>query len=161
MNKNELYTICVGIMKSVDGGKSFDTSFNPWSAGGDNHDMWFDPKNPDRILCAHDGCVNFTYNGGRSWKNINLPIAQMYHIATDNQIPYNVYSNRQDGNSYRGPSRNLTGWSIPLGLWRGVGGCESGFAQPDPFDNNTVWSGCYDGGLDVYDVGEYRIFFPL
>lgn len=156
-NENELYTICVGIMKSVDGGKSFDTSFNPWSAGGDNHDMWFDPKNPDRILCAHDGCVNFTYNGGRSWKNVNLPIAQMYHIATDNQIPYNVYSNRQDGYSYRGPSRNLTGWSIPLGLWRGVGGCESGFAQPDPFDNNTVWSGCYDGGLDVYDVNAMQL----
>jgi len=33
-----------------------------------------------------------------------------------------------------------------------VGGCESGFAQPDPFDNNIVWSGCYDGGLDVFDL---------
>ena len=42
--------------------------------------------------------------------------------------------------------------SIPLGLWEGVGGCESGFAQADPFDNNIIWSGCYDGGLDVTDV---------
>jgi photosystem II stability/assembly factor-like uncharacterized protein len=33
-----------------------------------------------------------------------------------------------------------------------VGGCESGFAQPDPFDNSMVWSGCYDGGLDVFDL---------
>ncbi len=151
-DENELYTICVGIMKSVDGGKSFVRNYNPWAAGGDNHDMWFDPKLPDRMMCAHDGCANLSFNGGKSWTNINLPIAQMYHIAVDDRVPYYVYSNRQDAWSYRGPSRSLEGWSIPLGLWHGVGGCESGYAQPDPFDNNIVWSGCYDGGLDIFDL---------
>jgi photosystem II stability/assembly factor-like uncharacterized protein len=151
-NENELYTICVTVMKSVDGGKSFARDFSPYAAGGDNHDMWFDPKNPDRIMCAHDIGTNLSFNGGKTWESINLPIAQMYHVAVDKQVPYNVYSNRQDAWSYRGPSRNLGGRSIPLGLWMGVGGCESGFAQPDPFDDNTVWSGCYDGGLDVFDV---------
>ncbi len=151
-NENEVYTICVGIKKSIDGGKTFDKTFNQWSAGGDNHDMWFDPKNPDRAMVAHDGCANLSYNGGKTWTNINLPIAQMYHIAVDDRVPYYVYSNRQDAWSYRGPSRSLEGWSIPLGMWQGVGGCESGFAQPDPFDNNIVWSGCYDGGLDIFDL---------
>ncbi len=151
-DENELYTISVGIMKSVDGGKSFVKNYNQWAAGGDNHDMWFDPKVPDRMMCAHDGCANLSFNGGKTWTNINVPIAQMYHIAVDDQVPYFVYSNRQDAWSYRGPSRSLEGWSIPLGLWHGVGGCESGFAQPDPFDNNTIWSGCYDGGLDVFDL---------
>jgi photosystem II stability/assembly factor-like uncharacterized protein len=136
----------------VDGGKTFAKDFSPYAAGGDNHDMWFDPKNPDRIMCAHDIGTNLSFNGGKTWKSINLPIAQMYHVAVDNLVPYYVYSNRQDAWSYRGPSRNLGGGSIPLGLWMGVGGCESGFAQPDPFDANTVWSGCYDGGLDVFDV---------
>lgn len=151
-DENELYTISVGIMKSVDGGKSFVKNYNQWAAGGDNHDMWFDPKMPDRMMCAHDGCANLSFNGGKTWTNINVPIAQMYHIAVDDQVPYYVYSNRQDAWSYRGPSRSLEGWSIPLSLWHGVGGCESGFAQPDPFDNNTIWSGCYDGGLDVFDL---------
>lgn len=151
-DENELYTISVGIMKSIDGGKSFVKNYNQWAAGGDNHDMWFDPKMPDRMMCAHDGCANLSFNGGKTWTNINVPIAQMYHIAVDDQVPYYVYSNRQDAWSYRGPSRSLEGWSIPLGMWHGVGGCESGFAQPDPFDNNTVWSGCYDGGLDVFDL---------
>lgn len=151
-DENELYTISVGIMKSVDGGKSFVKNYNQWAAGGDNHDMWFDPKLPDRMMCAHDGCANLSFNGGKTWTNINVPIAQMYHVAVDDQVPYFVYSNRQDAWSYRGPSRSLEGWSIPLGLWHGVGGCESGFAQPDPFDNNTIWSGCYDGGLDVFDL---------
>jgi len=76
----------------------------------------------------------------------------MYHVAVDDRVPYWVYGNRQDAWSYRGPSRYLGGWSIPLGAWHGVGGCESGYAQPDPFDNNIVWSGCYDGGLDVFDL---------
>jgi len=151
-DENTVYTISVGIMKTTDGGKTFDKKFNQWAPGGDNHDMWFDPKDGKRILCAHDGCLNMTFNEGKTWQNINLPIAQMYHVAVDNQIPYNVYSNRQDGWSYRGPSRYLGGWNIPLGAWHGVGGCESGFAQPDPFDNNIVWSGCYDGGLDVFDL---------
>ncbi len=62
-----------------------------------------------------------------------------------------IYGNRQDGYSYRGPSNSRQG-SIPLGLWHAVGGCESGWAIPDPVDNNIVWSGCYDGGLQVYDL---------
>ncbi len=151
-DENTVYTISVGIMKTTDGGKTFDKKFNQWAPGGDNHDMWFDPKDGKRILCAHDGCLNMTFNEGKTWSNINLPIAQMYHVAVDNQVPYYVYSNRQDAWSYRGPSRYLGGSSIPLGAWHGVGGCESGFAQPDPFDNTTVWSGCYDGGLDVFDL---------
>ena len=43
-------------------------------------------------------------------------------------------------------------------MWHGVGGCESGWAQPDPGDDNMVWSGCYDGGLELYDRrnGQWR-----
>ena len=151
-DENRLYTICVGIKMSKDGGKTFSNELNQWAPGGDNHDMWFDPKDAKRILCAHDGCMNMSFNYGKTWKNVNLPIAQMYHVAVDDRIPYWVYGNRQDAWSYRGPSRYLGGWSIPLSAWHGVGGCESGFAQPDPFDNNIVWSGCYDGGLDVFDL---------
>jgi len=75
----------------------------------------------------------------------------MYHVSVDDRIPYNVFGNRQDGYSYMGPSNSRQGY-IPLGLWKGVGGCESGFAQPDPFDNDIIWSGCYDGGLERYDL---------
>ena len=33
-----------------------------------------------------------------------------------------------------------------------MGGCESGFAVPDPINNDIVWSGCYEGILDRYDA---------
>jgi hypothetical protein len=114
--------------------------------------MWIDPLQPDRMIMGNDGGVHISTTRGESWLRPRMPIAQMYHAFTDNQIPYFVYGNRQDGASHRGPSNSLTGGSIPIGEWHAVGGCESGFAIPDPVDNNIVWSGCYEGILDRYDV---------
>jgi photosystem II stability/assembly factor-like uncharacterized protein len=149
-DENKLYTICVTIMESRDGGKTFNGN-GSYAPGGDNHDVWFDPKDANRIMVAHDIGMNMSFNGGKSWSNLNLPIAQMYHVAVDDMVPYHIMGNRQDGYSYRTAAISMQG-SIPLGLWEGVGGCESGFAQPDPFDPNIIYSGCYDGGLDVTDV---------
>ena len=146
---NEIYSMTVRFTHSLDGGKT--RNGRPPRGGGDNHDLWIDPMNPDRWLVAHDGGASMTLNHGRSFQRVVLPIAQMYHVATDDQIPYNVFGNRQDGWSYMGPSNSLQGY-IPIGLWKGVGGCESGFAKPDPIDNNIIWSGCYDGGLDRHDL---------
>ena len=108
-------------------------------------------------MVADDGGLTISMNRGRTFQRVVLPIAQMYHVWTDNEVPYNVYGNRQDGWSYRGPSNSRAG-AIPLGLWRGVGGCESGFGIPDPTDSNIVWSGCYDGGLERYNhrTGQVR-----
>lgn len=145
---NELYFASVKFSISKDGGKTIESGY---SAGGDNHDIWVDPTNADRLMVAHDGGASISMNHGKTFQRIVLPIAQMYHVAVDDKIPYNVYGNRQDGYSYMGPSNSKQGY-IPLGLWKGVGGCESGFAQPDPFDNDIVWSGCYDGGLQRYNV---------
>lgn len=145
---NEIHTISVKHGVSKDGGKTFDFGYK---GGGDNHDYWIDPQNGDRQMMAHDGGAGITLNRMKSFQSVSLPIAQMYHVSVDNRVPYFVYGNRQDGYSYRGPSNPLGG-GIPLSSWTAVGGCESGFAKVDPFDNNIVWSGCYDGGLDVYDL---------
>lgn len=148
-NPDEVYSLSVRFVQSLDGGKTRNP--RPPRGGGDNHDMWIDPTNPDRMMVAHDGGASISLNHGKSFQRVVLPIAQMYHAAVDDQVPYNVYGNRQDGWSYMGPSNSLQGY-IPLGLWKGVGGCESGFAQPDPNDNNIIWSGCYDGGLERHDL---------
>ena len=157
---DRIYFLSVRFAMSTDGGKTLVAK--PPRGGGDTHDIWMDPKNPDRFMVADDGGATFTLNHGKTFKRVVLPIAQMYHVAVDNQIPYNVYGNRQDGYSYRGPS-NSRSWNIPLGKWDAVGGCECGFAQPDPVDNNIVWSGCYDGGLQIYNeqtkqVRDVRVF---
>jgi len=143
---DELHTVSTRHRRSYDGGATW-TSGN---AGGDNHDIWIDPEIPDRIMVGNDGGVSISTNRGASWARPRMPIAQMYHAFVDDNIPYNVMGNRQDGSSMYGPSNSRTGGSIPIGEWHSVGGCESGFAMPA--GNDTVWSGCYDGILDVYDV---------
>ena len=146
---DEVYFCAVRFQRTKNGGETFQMAA---MVGGDNHDIWIDPTNADRMAVGNDQYVSISTNRGASWRGHGLPIAQLYHVAVDNQIPYYVYGNRQDGPSVRGPSNSLYGYGgIPLGEWHSVGGAESGFAIPDPVDNHIVWSGNYQGALDRYD----------
>ncbi len=145
---DRLYFVSVRFSISRDGGETLGE--RGFGAGGDNHDVWIDPTDPDRYMVASDGGATITLNRGKSYQRVVLPIAQMYHVHIDDEIPYNVYGNRQDGYSYKGPSNSLSG-AITEGMWHSVGGCESGFAIPDTAGGDKVWSGCYDGGLELYD----------
>ena len=163
-NENEAYFLSAEFTKTLDGGKTSIDLSGRLAPIGDNHDMWIDPTNGDRFVVAHDDGLSFSVNRGRSWHQIQLPVAQMYHVAVDNQIPYNVYGNRQDGPSTRGPSNSrlakqsdedLAG-PIPRGLWHSVAGGESGWAIPDPVDNNIVWAsgtgfGSLGGTVERFD----------
>jgi len=144
-----VYFMSVRHSTSLDGGvTAFATDSQP---GWDHHDMWIDPENPARMAVGHDGGVSISTNGGGSWHRPQLPIAQMYHVDVDDRIPYFLYGNRQDGPAVAGPSNDLSGREIPLGAWFSVGGCEVGFAVPTPGEPDLVWSGCYDGILELYD----------
>ena len=99
-NPDEILVANSAFYRSTDGGKNF--AEVPW--GGDNHDIWWDPKNPDRIALTNDASGRYTNDHGRTWQSVTLPIAQMYHVAVDNQVPYWVYGNRQDNGTMRGPS---------------------------------------------------------
>ncbi|MFQ5742372.1 MAG: WD40/YVTN/BNR-like repeat-containing protein [Acidobacteriota bacterium] len=150
---DEVHFMSTRHTKSLDGGLTVKSG----GAGGDNHTMWIDPEIPDRMIVGNDGGVSISTTRGKTWFRPQLPIAQMYHVYVDNQIPYNVMGNRQDGGSASGPSNYLGGGGfggsfIPTSAWHSVGGCESGFAVPDPVDNNIVWSGCYDSILERYDA---------
>ena len=148
---NEVHFLTARHSRTLDGGLTNNTI--AWELHGDHHDMWIDPLNGDWMIEANDGGVGISVNRGQTWQQINLPNAQMYHVYTDSQIPYNVYGNCQDSPSCRGPSNSrLSSGVIPRGMWHGVGGSECGFAIPDPVDNNIVWSGGYPGGpIDRYD----------
>jgi photosystem II stability/assembly factor-like uncharacterized protein len=145
-----VYFATVKFSISKNGGRTLD--YTSYAAGGDNHDVWVDPVDPDRFMVAHDVGTSITLNRGRTYRNIVLPIAQMYHVYTDTRVPYYVYANRQDGYSYRGPSNARSAGGITEGHWHSFGGCESGFGIPDTVSNAIVWSGCYDGGLQRYDL---------
>src|SRR5205814_369429 len=163
-NENEAYFLSAEFTKTLDGGKTSIDLSGRLAPIGDNHDMWIDPANGDRMVVAHDDGLSFSVNRGRSWHHLQLPVAQMYHVATDNHVPYHVYGNRQDGPSTRGPSNSRLGkpsedaeaGPIPRGMWHSVAGGESGWAIPDPLDNNIIWAtgtgyGSLGGTVERYD----------
>ena len=155
-NDNETYYLTSSFSKSIDAGATLIQPEGPASPGGDNHDMWIDPTNAGRMAVANDAGISLSENRGRTWNHIRLPIAQMYHVTVDNQIPYYLYGNKQDGPSYRGPSNSRLGEgggrgfgggaTIPRSMWHTVGGGESGWATPDPVDPNIVWSSASGSG---------------
>jgi photosystem II stability/assembly factor-like uncharacterized protein len=164
-NENEAYFLAAEFTKTLDAGATSIDLTGKVAPIGDNHDMWIDPANGDRMAVAHDDGLSFSVNRGKSWHHIQLPIAQIYHVATDNQVPYNVYGNRQDGPSTRGPSNSriakqndeAEGGPIPRGMWHSVAGGESGWAIPDPIDNNIIWAtgtgfGSLGGTVERFDV---------
>jgi photosystem II stability/assembly factor-like uncharacterized protein len=145
-NDNEVLVANSSFWRSLDGGETFKEV--PW--GGDTHDIWIDPMDPDRFVITDDGGMSITTVHGRGGLHrIKLPIGQMYHVAVDNQIPYYFYSNMQDDGNMRGPSvpidSNETGWD------HAMGGCESGFTLPDLTDPNIVWATCYGNKVTRWD----------
>ena len=149
-NENETYYLNASFSKSIDAGATLVTTNGLEAPGGDHHDMWIDPGNANRMIVAHDQGVSISQTRGRTWLKQRLPNAQIYHVTVDNQIPYYVYGNKQDGPSYRGPSNSRLDegggrggggrGGIPRGLWHSIGGGESGWATPDPVDPNIIWS---------------------
>jgi len=151
-NDNEVYISNSDFHESLDAGETFRSV--PW--GGDNHDIWVDPKDPDRIVVTDDGGINISTVHGRGFNRVQLPIGQMYHVAVDNQVPYYFYTNMQDDGNMRGPSTSFAGFGFgrfgEIGWDHAMGGCESGFTLPDLTDPNVVWATCYGDEVTRWDA---------
>ncbi|NND32122.1 MAG: sialidase, partial [Saprospiraceae bacterium] len=142
---DEVYFLAASYSISIDGGKTAKAMSRAQAPNWDHHEMWIDPTDGDRMIVVGDGGVSISTNRGVSWMRVQLPVAQMYHVTTDNHVPYNVYGNRQDGPSMRGPSRSrvssfMGSGTIYRGMWHSIGGGESGFATPDPVYPDIIWS---------------------
>ncbi len=166
-NPNEIYFFSAAYATSIDGGKTTTLAAPGTAPNWDHHEMWVDPVNGNRQIVVGDGGLSISHNRGKSWQRVQLPVAQLYHVTTDTEIPYNVLTNRQDGPSMKGPSRSrmqsFFGGFIPTGMWHDVGGGESGFATADPTDPNIVWSsasgfGALGGVVVKYNekTGQFR-----
>ncbi|HEX6941565.1 MAG TPA: hypothetical protein VF128_01490, partial [Gemmatimonadaceae bacterium] len=146
-NADEAYFLAIGFSATRDGGATMLQGATGATPGFDNHDMWIDPLNGNRMIVGNDEGVSISITRGRSWNRIRLPIAQIYRVSTDNRIPYTVCGNMQDGPSTCGPSNSKStgavitgGAEIPRGLWYSVLGGESGAATPDPVNADIIWS---------------------
>jgi photosystem II stability/assembly factor-like uncharacterized protein len=167
-DKDVIYITNVRFYRSSDGGKTFKSIQQPH---GDNHDMWIDPNNNKRMVEANDGGGTVSVDYAESWTAENYPTAQIYHVATTVDIPYQVCGAQQDSSTVCVASkggRNFHNPDQPQGEWMyDVGGGESGYIATDPKDPNIFFAGSQGAMLSRYDrrdgqeqdVQPYPFFF--
>lgn len=148
-NENIVYVLNAPVTKSIDGGKTFKPLPTPH---GDNHHLWIDPSNNQRMINSNDGGANVSNNGGASWSSQqNQNTAQFYRVITDNLVPYNVYGGQQDNSTVAIASRTNDG-GIDWKDWYAVAGGESAFLAFDPDNPEIIYGGTYQGNINKWDA---------
>jgi photosystem II stability/assembly factor-like uncharacterized protein len=142
-NENRLFKPDLGLILSDDGGKSFSGAGN---AHGDFHDLWINPENTDQIIAGDDGGVWYSHDGGNTFlKGENLPIAQFYHVSTDDADPYHVFGGLQDNSDWIGDSAYPGG--ITNSRWENLWGGDGFWAFADPADANYAYVEAQGGAV--------------
>jgi len=157
-DRETVYCLNTRFYKSTDGGETFDTRISV--PHGDNHDLWIDPNNPDRMINSNDGGGNVTINGGETWTEQDYPTSQLYHVTTTSDVPYHVAGAQQDNSTVAVPS---DGWSNMQargpndGWYYPVGGGESGYITQHPTNPDIFYAGSQGALLTRYDRSNGQI----
>ena len=155
-NRDALYVLNTGFYKSLDGGKTYRTIRVPH---GDNHDLWIDPNDSLRMINSNDGGANVSVNGGTTWTAEDFPTAQLYHVATTKDFPYQVCGAQQDNSTICVQSQQTRAMTTSM---YSVGGGESGYIAPSPVNPNVFYAGSQGALITRYDrrTGEVRDIQP-
>ena len=157
-DKETVYCLNTGFYKSTDGGKTFDITIQV--PHGDNHDLWIDPNNPQRMVNSNDGGGNVSINGGKSWTEQDYITTQLYHVMTTSDVPYHVAGAQQDNSTVAVPS---DGWEHRQargpnhGWYYAVGGGESGWITQHPTKPDIFYAGSQGALLTRYDRSNGQI----
>lgn len=139
-NPDIVYVGNIAAYRTDDGGSTW-TSIKGAPGGDDYHRIWINPLFPDIMLFATDQGAAITVNAGKTWSSwYNQPTAQMYHVSTDQQFPYNVYGGQQESGAIMISSRG-NGGQISFRDWVGVGADEYAYVAPDPLHPNIIYGG--------------------
>ncbi|WP_282055532.1 VPS10 domain-containing protein [Maribacter luteus] len=146
-DENLVYVLNAPVTKSIDGGNSFKPLSTPH---GDNHDLWINPIDNNKMINSNDGGANVSNNGGKTWSSQQYqPTSQFYRVITDNLVPYNVYGGQQDNSAIAIASRT-NDQGIDWKDWYSVAGCESAYLAFDPDNPEVVFGGCYQGIIEKW-----------
>lgn len=155
-NENRVYSIFTFVNVSEDGGKSFRQLMPAYGVSNgvhpDHHAWWIHPTNPDFMIDGNDGGLNITRDRGKTWRFAeNLPVGQFYHIAVDNDLPYNVYGGMQDNGSWAGPAYVWKAQGIRNHYWQEVSFGDGFDVLPDPENSRYGISTAQQGFAFIYD----------
>jgi photosystem II stability/assembly factor-like uncharacterized protein len=160
---NRVYNIASLVSLSTDGGRSFRTLIPFAKIHPDYHAMWIDPKRPSHIYAGNDGGVAESEDRGESWRYVaTLPLAQYYHIAVDDETPYNVYGGMQDNGSWKGPNTTWETTGIRNWEWQEVAFGDGFGTHPIPGDPMTGYAMSQEGYIVRWNLrtGERKDIRP-
>jgi photosystem II stability/assembly factor-like uncharacterized protein len=151
-NEELVYLLGVPLVKSTDGGKTFNDISQQGGIMGiggvhaDMHALWIDPNDSKRLLLGTDGGLNISYDRGATWQKIdNLPLAQCYTVNYDFREPYHIYTGLQDNGILVGPS-NFKMHDREY-LWQMIFPGDGAFIQPEPgIENSHILYGAIQYG---------------
>lgn len=158
----EIYVLGVHILYSKDGGKTFTrlggkvSHLLPNRAGTlhlDNHDLYIDPLNPDRLILGSDGGVYLSYDKGSNWLHSNtIPVAEINDLSIDSRNQSMAYTGTQDNSGIFGPIKLGTPIEGPVDwkyVWLDPWSGGDGFITiPDPTDPGSVYYESQNGLLN-------------
>ena len=143
-NPNNVYMAGFVILKSEDGGKTFQ-NISKENVHADNHAIWLDPDRAGHIVNGNDGGLNISYDNGKTWMKCNTPpVGQFYSVNYDLDRPYNVYGGLQDNSVWYGPSNNVNNneWhQTGVYPYKELVGGDGMDVAIDTRDNTTVYTG--------------------
>lgn len=157
-NENKLYSMSFYVMESDDGGKTWRAITHDPDVHVDQHALWVDPDNPNRMINGNDGGVYLSLDGGVRWRFADtLPIEQFYQVAASAAWPYLLCGGLQDNNGWCGPSTSMrgAGAEIPQGGWFTVVGGDGMYVVPAPSDPNIVYADAQNGNIVRYDLAAH------
>lgn len=160
---NRVYLPASTVRSSQDGGRTFQSLIPYWGVHPDHHAWWINPANPAHMIDGNDGGIAVTHDYGETWRFVrNLPLAQYYHIAVDNDVPYHIYGGMQDNGSWRGPSEVWENGGIRNHHWQEVGFGDGFNTLPHPDDSRIGYAMSQTGYLMRWNriTGERKSIRP-
>ena len=143
-NSDKIYIYGVPILKSADGGKTFE-SISAENVHADHHALWINPNKSGHLIDGNDGGVNISYDDGKTWIKNNAPaVGQFYTVNVDNEKPYNVYGGLQDNGVWVGPHNAKIdyGWQQSgQNPYESIMGGDGMQVQIDNRNSNIVYTG--------------------
>jgi photosystem II stability/assembly factor-like uncharacterized protein len=135
------YVINTATYRTRDGGKTF-VPVKGAPGGDDYHQIWVNPRDPQRMVLSSDQGTVVSVDGAESWSTwYNQPTAEIYHVAADNRFPYWLVGAQQDSGAV-----TVSTWSREgkLNFRNWLPACQAGESNtvvPDPKDGNILYGG--------------------
>jgi photosystem II stability/assembly factor-like uncharacterized protein len=138
-NPDRAYDINTATYMTLDAGKTW-VPVKGAPGGDDYHQLWINPKDPNRMVLSSDQGTVVSVDGAKTWSTwYNQPTAQVYHLAADNRFPYWLYGAQQDSGGV-----GVSTWSrmgtLSFRNWEPT--CQAGESNtvlPDPKDGNVLY----------------------